>query len=45
MLHNMDKFFGKLLEQRDYGSLLKDHLEGYVEEVVNKKYPHFKDQR
>ena len=34
----MDKFFGKLLEQRDYGSLLKDHLEGYVEEVVNKKY-------
>lgn len=38
MLHNMDKFFGKLLEQRDYGSLLKDHLEGYVEEVVNKKY-------
>lgn len=23
MLHNMDKFFGKLLEQRDYGSLLR----------------------
>lgn len=38
MLHNMDKFFGKLLEQKDYASLLRDHLEGYVEEVVNKKY-------
>lgn len=38
MLHNMDKFFGSLLEQRDYGGLLSDHLEGYVQEVVQKKY-------
>lgn len=38
MLHNMDKFFGSLLEQRAYGELLKDHLEGYVQEVVKKKY-------
>lgn len=38
MLHNMDKFFGSLLEQKVYGELLRDHLEGYVEEVVRKKY-------
>ena len=38
MLHNMDKFFGSLLEQRVYGELLRDHLEGYVQEVVQKKY-------
>lgn len=38
MLHNMDKFFGSLLEQRAYGELLRDHLEGYVEEVVRRKY-------
>lgn len=38
MLHNMDKFFGNLLEQRDYGDLLKEHLDGYVEEIVRKKY-------
>ena len=38
MLHNMDKFFGSLLEQRAYGELLRDHLEGYVEEVVKRKY-------
>lgn len=38
MLHNMDKFFASLLEQRTYGELLKDHLEGYVEEIVRKKY-------
>lgn len=38
MLHNMDTFFGRLLEQRSYGELLKEHLEGYVEEVVRKKY-------
>ena len=38
MLHNMDKFFGSLLEQRAYGELLRDHLEGYVQEVVKKKY-------
>ena len=38
MLHNMDKFFGSLLEQKGYGDLLKEHLEGYVEEIVRKKY-------
>lgn len=38
MLHNMDKYFGSLLVRRDYGELLRDHLEGYVEEVVKKKY-------
>lgn len=38
MLHNMDKFFGSLLEQRDYGTLLKEHLEGYVTQIVNRKY-------
>ena len=31
MLHNMDKFFASLLEQKTYEDLLKDHLEGYVE--------------
>lgn len=38
MLHNMDRFFGSLLEQRSYDQLLKDHLDGYVEEIVNRKY-------
>lgn len=38
MLHNMDRFFGALLDQEFYGDLLKEHLDGYVEEVVNKKY-------
>ena len=38
MLHNMDKFFTGLLEQKEYGALLKDHLEVYVEEIVRKKY-------
>ena len=38
MLHNMDKFFGSLLEQKAYGDLLKEHLDGYVEEIVRKKY-------
>ncbi len=38
MLHNMDKFFGSLLEQKVYGDLLKEHLDGYVEEIVRKKY-------
>ena len=38
MLHNMDKFFGRLLEQKSYGELLREHLEGYVEEIVSKKY-------
>lgn len=38
MLHNMDKFFGRLLNQDTYGALLKEHLDGYVEEIVRKKY-------
>ena len=38
MLHNMDKFFGRLLDQRFYGDLLKEHLDGYVEEIVRRKY-------
>lgn len=38
MLHNMDKFFGRLLDQETYGDLLKEHLHGYVEEIVRKKY-------
>lgn len=38
MLHNMDKFFGRLLDQQSYHELLKEHLEGYVEEIVRKKY-------
>ena len=38
MLHNMDKFFAGLLQQKNYANLLKDHLEGYVEEIVRKKY-------
>lgn len=38
MLHNMDKFFERLLEQESYGELLKEHLYGYVEEVVKRKY-------
>lgn len=38
MLHNMDKFFAALLEQRDYGDLLQEHLDEYVEEIVRKKY-------
>lgn len=38
MLHNMDRFFAGLLEQKGYGDLLQEHLEGYVEEMVKKKY-------
>lgn len=38
MLHNMDRFFERLLQAQDYGTLLQEHLEGYVEEVVSKKY-------
>lgn len=38
MLHNMDKFFERLLDKKTYGELLKEHLDGYVEEVVRKKY-------
>lgn len=38
MLHNMDQFFDRLLKQHSYKELLSEHLEGYVEEVVNRKY-------
>ena len=30
LLHNMDKFFGRLLKQQSYGDVLAEHLEGYV---------------
>ena len=38
MMHNVDKFFESLLKQDNYGDLLKEHLDGYVEEIVQKKY-------
>ena len=38
MLQNVDKFFESLLKQENYGDLLKEHLDGYVEEIVQKKY-------
>lgn len=38
MLHNMDRFFDRLLDKETYGEVLKEHLNGYVEEVVKKKY-------
>ena len=38
MLHNMNRFFGSMLEQESYEDLLEEHLNGYVEEIVQKKY-------
>ncbi|WP_099469332.1 Wadjet anti-phage system protein JetA family protein [Konateibacter massiliensis] len=38
MLHNMDKFFETLLKQESYEELLQEHLNGYVNNIVNKKY-------
>ncbi len=38
MLHNMDQFFGALLEKDNYEDLLLEHLNGYVETIVNRKY-------
>jgi hypothetical protein len=38
MLHNMDRFFGALLEKDNYEDLLLEHLNGYVETIVNRKY-------
>lgn len=38
MLHNMDRFFDGLLETTHYGELLKEHLESYVTEIIEKKY-------
>lgn len=38
MLHNMDQFFGALLEKKNYEELLLEHLDVYVETIVNKKY-------
>lgn len=38
LLHNMDRFFHSLLEKKNYEELLKEHLDLYVETIVNKKY-------
>lgn len=38
LLHNMNYFFTSLLDQQEYGELLSEHLNGYVEEIVKKKY-------
>ena len=38
MLHNMNRFFSRLLEKNTYGELLREHMDGYVEEIVRKKY-------
>ena len=38
MLHNMDRFFERLLDKESYGELLEEHLDGYVEDIVKKKY-------
>lgn len=38
MLHNMNKFFSKLLKQNSYSGILREHLDSYVEEVVWRKY-------
>mgnify|MGYP001160690252 CR=1 FL=1 len=38
MLHNMDHFFGSLLNKQNYEELLQEHLDVYVETIVNKKY-------
>lgn len=34
----MNRFFGSMLEQESYEDLLEEHLNGYVEEIVQKKY-------
>ena len=38
MLHNMDRFFERLLDKESYEDLLEEHLEGYVQDIVKKKY-------
>ena len=38
MLHNMDRFFERLLDKESYSELLEEHLDGYVEDIVKKKY-------
>ncbi len=38
MLHNMDEFFESLLQKENYEDLLEEHLDVYVEAIVNKKY-------
>lgn len=38
MLHSMDRFFGSLLEKESYAELLEEHLEGYVDKIIRKKY-------
>ena len=42
MLHNMDKFFARLQQLNNYEDLLREHLDGYVAEIVQKKYHIFK---
>ncbi|MEI3525898.1 MAG: Wadjet anti-phage system protein JetA family protein [Eubacteriales bacterium] len=34
----MDTFFERLLEQKNYKNLLKEHLDGFVETAVQQKY-------
>ncbi len=38
MLHNMDEFFESLLQKDNYEELLQEHLDVYVEAIINKKY-------
>jgi len=38
MLHNMDRFFAALLEKENYEDLLSEHLNVYVEAIINRKY-------
>ena len=46
MLHNMDKFFREAFWIRSLtGNFLREHLDGYVEEIVKKKYHIFKNIR
>ena len=35
MLHNMNKFFAKLLQQDSYSGILREHLDSYVEDVLD----------
>ena len=46
MLHNMDKFFARLLDKRDIWRAATANIwNGYVEEVVRKKYHISEDLR
>ena len=37
-IHFLPQAFERLLNKQSYDELLKEHLEGYVEEVVRRKY-------